>query len=341
MGFTFDDDNPDATPLSVMRELTARSPAYDQIIQPYMGGDETNSSPTLSPRRYVINFGQMSEDEARAYAPLYEIVSAKVRPQRLESKREQYKRLWWLFAERQPAMLRTIAGLERVITCSYVTAHLAFCFQPTRRVFANSLAVFAFDKNAAFGILQSRLHELWARFLSGSMKDDLRYTPTDCFETFPFSRNWETSPSLEATGDAYYAFRAALMVRNNQGLTRTYNRFHDSTERDPEIFKLRALHAAMDRAVLDAYDWNDIPTSCEFVPDFTETDDDGNEVPKSIRYRWPDNVRDEVLARLLELNAERAREEARAGVTVDNKKSGGKPGAKRGRKTSETRDLLG
>jgi hypothetical protein len=327
MGFTFDDENEGATPLSVMRELTAHSPACDQLIKPYMGGEETNSSPTLSPHRYVIDFGQMSEEEARAYAPLYEIVAAKVRPQRLESKREQYKRLWWLFAERQPAMLRAIAGLERVITCSYVTAHFALCFQPARRVFANSLAVFAFDGNAAFGILQSRLHELWARFFSSSMKDDLRYTPSDCFETFPFPENWETHPALEAAGQAYYEFRAALMVRNNEGLTKTYNRFHDPNELDPEILRLRALHADMDRAVLDAYGWGDIPTDCKFLLDYEIDEEEWGDRKKPSRYRWPDDVRDEVLARLLELNAARAQEEARAGAAAD--RAAGAKGAPR------------
>jgi len=112
------------------------------------------------------------------------------------------------------------------------------------------------------------------------------------------------------------------MVRNNEGLTKTYNRFHDPDNRDPEIERLRELHAAMDRAVLDAYGWTDIPTECEFLPDFIEEDEDGNEVPKSFRYRWPDEVRDDVLARLLALNAERHAEEVRAGAAKpDGKKS--------------------
>ena len=339
MGFTFDDDNPEATPLSVMHRLIARSPVCEQLIQPYMGGEETNSSPTLSPRRYVINFGRMSETEARAYVDLYEIILAKVRPQRLESKREQYRRLWWLFAEQQPAMLRAIADLDLVITCSYVTSHLSFYFQSTRRVFANSLAVFAFDKNAAFGILQSRPHEIWARFFSSSMKDDLRYTPSDCFETFPFPENWETRPALEATGRAYHEFRAALMVRNDEGLTKTYNRFHDPDERDPEIGKLRELHAAMDRAVLDAYGWSDIPTACEFLLDYEIDEEEWGNKKRPYRYRWPDEVRDEVLARLLELNAVRAKEEARSGAAAI-KKQVKKAAAKRAPKEPDTEDLF-
>ena len=90
------------------------------------------------------------------------------------------------------------------------------------------------------------------------MKDDLNYSPSDCFETFPFPENFETDAKLEAVGKEYYEFRAALMVKNNEGLTKTYNRFHDPHETSAEIQKLRELHAAMDRAVLDAYGWTDL-----------------------------------------------------------------------------------
>ena len=91
-------------------------------------------------------------------------------------------------------------------------------------------------------------HEIWARFFGSSLEDRLRYTPSDCFETFPFPENWETHPTLEAAGKAYYDFRAALMIENDEGMTKTYNRFHDPGERDPRIAELRRLHAEMDRS---------------------------------------------------------------------------------------------
>ena len=148
------------------------------------------------------------------------------------------------------------------------------------------------------------------------MKDDLRYTPSDCFETFPFPENWETHPALEAAGKTYYDFRAELMRENNEGMTKTYNRFHDPDEHDPRIARLRELHAAMDRAVLDAYGWNDILADCEFLLDYEIDEATWGHKKKPYRYRWPDEVRDEVLARLLALNAERAAEERLAGRDV-------------------------
>jgi hypothetical protein len=119
------------------------------------------------------------------------------------------------------------------------------------------------------------------------------------------------------------------MVRNDEGLTKTYNRFHDPEERSPEIQQLRALHAAMDRAVLDAYGWPDIPTACEFLLDYEEEEDPDTDPTaagkakrkkkKPYRLRWPDEIRDEVLARLLALNAQRHAEEVRLGTAAGMK----------------------
>ena len=108
-----------------------------------------------------------------------------------------------------------------------------------------------------------------------------------------------------------------------RALTKTYNRFHDPDEPDHEIAQFREMHAAMDRAVLYAYGWTDIPTDCEFLLDYEIDEEDWSTRKKPYRYRWPNDVRDEVLARLLELNAERANEEALAGA------SGAGPGATR------------
>ncbi len=121
------------------------------------------------------------------------------------------------------------------------------------------------------------------------------------------------------------------MVRNNEGLTKSYNRFHDPDERDPNILKLRQLHALMDRAVLGAYGWTDIDATCEFLLDYEIDEEEWGSKKKPWRYRWPDDVRDEVLARLLELNAERAREEARSGAGAEKKRAG-----KRGARSTVT-----
>jgi hypothetical protein len=233
----------------------------------------------------------------------------------------------------QPELYTQLKRLKRVLGNSQVSSHLAFAFLPTNAMYAHTANLFALSSNSAFCILQSHVHEVWGRFFASSLEDRLRYTPSDCFETFPFPESFETDAKLEAVGKTYYEFRAALMVKYNEGLTKTYNRFHNPAETSPDIQKLRELHAAMDRAVLDAYNWTDLKPRCEFLLDYDEEEEDDSgtarKKKKPWRYRWPDDFRDEVLARLLELNKQRAEQERLAGAAAGvATKKGGKKTAK-------------
>ena len=352
MGFTFDDTDRKgvASSLAEMRRLIAANPRNGEVIFPYIGGEEVNSSRTHTHHRHVINFRDFplrrddlgeswsAADEGQRLAwlrngvvpadypqpvaadwlDLLEIVEQRVLPERVRQKDRGAKEKWWQFIRPRPELHAAISSLNQVLVISSVGQHAAFAFVPARMVFSHALIVFPFDSHSAFCALQSRAHDTWVRFFGSSMKDDLRYTPTDCFETFPFPDRWESRPDLEAAGMTYYEHRAALMVANDEGLTRTYNRFHDPYERSPGVLELRELHAAMDRAVLAAYGWNDIPTACDFFPLHPDDKEDPNPSArpkrKPHRYRWPDEIQNEVLARLLDLNAHRAAKEgAKAG----------------------------
>jgi hypothetical protein len=333
-GFTFGDDNPDATPLAEMERLIAKDPRNKERVFPYIGGEDVNESPTHTHRRYVIDFGEMTETEARRWPDLMGIVEAKVKPQRLKDKRPAYFKYWWQYAEKRSQLYGCIRSLDQVLATSQVSKHRAFVFLPTVFVFDQRLIIIGMSSWPAFSMLQCRSQELWARFFGSSLEDRPTYTPSDCFETFPFPDSWDRNTSLAETGRAYYDFRAALMAKNNEGLTVTYNRFHDPDECDAEILKLRDLHDVMDLSVLDAYGWTDLRPTCNFYLDYEEedTEDDAKlkKGKKPWRYRWPDEIRDEVLARLLALNRQRAQEEA---LTSSCEGGGARPaqiGARRG-----------
>ena len=340
MGFTFDDTDTKgvATPLVEMERLIAEDPHNREVIFPYIGGEEVNTSPTHAHHRYVINFGERSEEECRRCWPdLMAMVEAKVKPQRTTDNRAAYRRNWWQYAEKRADLRAAVEGLERVLVAPRTTKHLAFAFLGSRMVYSENTVVFPFANVAPFAALQSRSHDVWVRFASSTLEDRLGYRPSDCFETFPFPEGWETHPALETAGKNYYDFRAALMVRNDEGLTKTYNRFHDPDERDADILKLRDLHAAMDRAVLEAYGWADIATTCEFLLDYEIDEEEWGTRKKPWRYRWPDDVQAEVLARLLELNAKRAQAEERAGPQGTGRR---KATVKRSAEPSDGEDLF-
>jgi len=335
-GFTFDDNDTKgvANPIALMHELIQKDPRNAERIFPYIGGEEVNDSPTHGHHRYVINFGEMGDEEARRWPDLMKILEEKVKPERHNlSKRSSWASgqadNWWLFERPRPELQKAILGLKRVLVCSQVSKFRTLSFLPADIVFDQRLIVFAFSNYSVMTVLHSQSHENWARFFGSTLEDRPVYTPSDCFETFPFPENFETNSSLEAAGKAYYEFRAAVMVRDNEGLTKTYNRFHDPDERSPDILKLRELHAAMDRAVLDAYGWTDLKPTCEFLLDYEDEEDQdpgtsNQELPtrrrrKPWRCRWPDDFRDEVLARLLELNRQRAEEERLREAAAESK----------------------
>ncbi len=301
-GFVFEDGNAAANSLDDLRALLARAPRCADRIFPYLGGFELNTSPRHAPSRWVIDLGDATLAEAAAYPELLAIAEARVRPERLRKAADVARWPWWQFWRSRPELRAATRGLAHVLALADTSRHLALARVPAGVVLNKTLVVFALDEPAAFCVLQSRVHEVWSRCFGSTMRDDLRYTATDCFETFPFPAGWRASAELAAIGGRYEALRAARMIDRGEGLTATYNRFHDPDEDDPAIVALRRLHDDLDRAVLAAYEWDDLAArvACGFHP---EHDDGASE---RVRWWWAPELRDEVLARLLALNERRA-----------------------------------
>lgn len=293
-GFVFEDGNPNANTLTELA-MVLKTPGNEERIIKYLGGEEFTRSSTQTATRWVIDFNEMGLEEAGRWPQLLKIVERRVRPERATKAADVARWPWWQFWRTRPELRRATRGLARVLALADTSKHLSLAFVATDGLLLNkTIVVVALAEDAAFAVLQSRVHEVWARFFGSSMKADLRYTARDVFETFPFPEGWRTSEALARAGGAYHRYRAELMRAAGQGLTAMYNRFHEPGEDAPEVQELRRLHAEMDRAVLDAYGWSDIGGECEFSRMGAET-----------RLRWAQVVRDEVLARLLVENTRR------------------------------------
>lgn len=290
-------------------ELIAKDPRNAERIFPYLGGKEVNTSPTQTFDRYVINFGEMDLDEAGAWPTLLEVLREKVKPERDKNNREAYRKYWWQYGEKRPALYAALAERTTCVVTARVSKHLMMCFQPANRVFSEQLYVFPAESTAFLGVLQSRVHEPWARLLSSSLEDRLRYSPSDCFDNFPFppAESIEAGGPLDQAGRALYDARAGFMQATNQGLTTTYNLLKDPDVDDPGIVALRALHLELDRAVLAAYGWADIP-----VPPYTDPVTDAD-------WKAREAFEDELIDRLFALNATRATAERLLGPTPSTK----------------------
>ena len=212
-------------------------------------------------------------------------------------------------------------------------------------LFTHALYVFTTDRWDLYGVVQCSLHEVWARKYSGSLETRLRYSPSDCFETFPFPDNlWVTTrPALAQAGALYHEHRRCVMRDLWLGLTEIYNLFHArelslaliaKVSKKPAqvvdagfegLLKLRRLHVALDNAVCDAYGWTDLDLGHDFVEVETLPEND------RVRYTISSAARKEVLKRLLALNHQRAKEEV-------TKMSSAKP--KRGKKSVTMADPM-
>ena len=158
-------------------------------------------------------------------------------------------------------------------------------------------------------MLQSELHYHWAEMHSATLKGDMSYTPTDCFENFPLLPPDDSRAGH--FGEAYHEHRRQVMLDRWEGLTKTYNRFHNPKETAEDIRRLRELHVEMDIAVAAAYGWSDLDLGHGF-----------HETRQGLRYTISEPARREVLSRLLQLNHGRYAEEVRQGLHEKKKKKG-------------------
>ena len=222
--------------------------------------------------------------------------------------------MWWQYGTYTPALFEAIKDSVQVLAISRTTTFVCFEFLDSRMVFSDRLLVIKVNFGLReFCCLQSRIHETWAMTLGSKHGggDSAFYSPLTCFETFPFPPGIEASILLQEAGATYQRHRSVVMIDNNEGLTKTYNRFHDLSEVGADIQRLRKLRHAMDIAVLRAYGWNDLADTAmpEFLTEHTELDQRFRD-----RLFWPAPFRAAVLDRLLQLNAKRGAEEYARGV---------------------------
>ncbi|MFE2463784.1 hypothetical protein ACFXCP_37725, partial [Streptomyces sp. NPDC059402] len=211
-----------------------------------------------------------------------------VKPERLTNNRKVYRDYWWQYAEKRPAMLKAISGLERILVVARVSKTGLPAFVPTGQVVSEATVVFASDRNEDLAWLNSSIHYLWAITRGSSLKGDLRYTPSDIYETIP--RPSSTS-KLAIAGAELDQTRRSIMLHRKIGLTKLYNLVHDSCVNDRDVAELRAIHANVDRAVIDAYGWQDINERHTFTAN-----------RQGQRFGLPVKVQTEIIDRLLELN---------------------------------------
>jgi len=258
---------------------------------------------------------------AADFPELLAIVEEKVKPERERKNDALAAKKWWLFLRPRPELYHAIGrgdafaqhpkGWEKdafegneVIVVTRVSKTLAFARCKRDIVFADATVIIATADIGKWAILQSAFHTVFAWQQASKLKSDLRYSPTDAYETFPFPiiQN-DARPAFIAMAEQLHAMRSNMMETEQIGLTDFYRTFHNQNNHDDYLIELRCLQCKIDLAIRDAYGWQDIDLEHGFhaVSYLPEND--------NIRYTISEEARIEVLKRLSALNRERWEEE--------------------------------
>jgi hypothetical protein len=268
------------------------------VVRPWVNGLDVTRRPR---NMWIIDFGtDMAEADAALYESPFEYARQNVEPARKQSKTTI--REWWRHERPRVDMREAVRGLSRYIATPRVATHRLFVWLRGNTLADSRLFVFARDDDYFFGVLHSRAHELWSLRTASwhGVGNDPTYNTGTCFETYPFAwppgKEPTTDPRVQAIA---FAARRLVELRDNW--------LNALAANDPDLKKrtltnlynqrptwLDNAHTALDRAVLDAYG-------------------------------WPHDLNDdELLARLLALNLDRARKQI-VSVVPDDAPAPSKP----------------
>jgi hypothetical protein len=300
----------------VARQLgLGAKPGIENCIRPYINGRDWVES---GRGMYVLDLFGLDAKRVQDELPeVYQYLLVNAKPERDQNRNPLFRRDWWVIGHPRPQLRRAIQGLERYIITVETQKHRLFGFQPCAVVPDSTLVTIASGDFYTLGILSSRAHVTWALAAGGTLEDRPRYNKTTCFETFPFPDAARLAKDqVEACGEAIERHRKRQQSAHaGLPLTGMYNVLEKLRRGEPLAVKekvihdqglvsiLRELHDDLDRAVFAAYGWEDLGERLVGRPGATTP--------------WPEKpveqaeAEEELLMRLVALNAERAAEESR------------------------------
>ena len=273
-------DIEEATAMSMMGQSNPDGRSNRDVIKRWINGKDITERPRDV---WAIDFGvNLSETEAALYEAPFEYVKRVVRPTRIRNRMQWRAENWWLHGSPASTMRQKLSSMTRYIATPKVSKHRFFVWLTADMLPSNLVIAIASEDDYVFGVLSSYFHELWARSVGSQLRESESggtYTPTTCFQTFPFPRpTGERREAISTTAAELNRLRegrlnppeATATELSRRTLTNLYN------ERPTWLSN---VHSRLDAAVAAAYG-------------------------------WPANIPEaEILERLLALNLERAEAE--------------------------------
>lgn len=202
---------------------------------------------------WVIDFNDMSIEEAAEYEQPLNRVRERVKYERDNNKRDARRINWWKFGEKRPGMRKALEGLTCYFALPKIVKYIIFTPVDISILPCEANMVVASNDFYILGILTSKTHRLWVKAQSSTLEDRTRYTNTTCFETFPFPQNSSSQliEKIRTTTHELHNYRTEQMEKKQWGITQLYNKFFN--EPSSQLYK---LHAKLDQLVLQAYEFD-------------------------------------------------------------------------------------
>ncbi|MDD1471079.1 N-6 DNA methylase, partial [Dolichospermum sp. ST_sed4] len=223
------------------------------ILKQFLDAKDLARNPRGNPSRWIIDFNDMTLEEASNYEMIFAHIQDTVKIERENNRREVTRINWWQYGEKRPGMRKAIKNLS----CYFVVPRHSkwFIFIPAEKEWlpGDSTTVIASDDFYILGILTSNVHRIWVKSQSSTLEDRTRYTHNTCFETFPFPQTVENKivQKIRTKTQELHQYRTQQMETKQWGITTLYNKFFH--EPSSQLYK---LHQQLDKLVMEAYKFN-------------------------------------------------------------------------------------
>jgi type II restriction/modification system DNA methylase subunit YeeA len=225
-------------------------PNNKNVLKQSSSAQDLTDNPNGKPDRWIIDFQNMSIEEISDYELPFKWVEEKVKPERIGNRETVLREKWWRFKRTNEAMRKALTPLNGYFIVPCHSKWFVFMPADTNWLANNSNTVVASDDFYVLGILTSKVHRLWVKAQSSTLEDRIRYTPTTCFETFPFPQTVEPKliEKIRTAAQELHQWRSNFMETKQWGITALYNKFF--AEPTSQLYQ---LHAKLDKLVLQAY----------------------------------------------------------------------------------------
>ncbi|MCF4969498.1 DNA methyltransferase [Nostoc sp. CMAA1605] len=221
-----------------------------EVLKLFSMGANLAKSPHGKPERWLIDFNDMSIEEASDYLLPFEYLKTHVKPERDKNRRDTRRINWWKFGENAPKMRNALSSIRFYFTVPRVSKWAVFVPAPLNWLPGDKSIVVTTDDFYIFGILSSKVHRIWMNAQKSTLKSDIAYTHNTCFETFPFPQNPEAKliQQIRTKAQELHQYRTEQMESKQWGITTLYNKFFD--EPTSQLYK---LNQQLDKLVMQAY----------------------------------------------------------------------------------------